>query len=108
MKAGKLRHRITIIGHTWQQDLMTGEMREQEAPIATVWAHLSPLSAREFIAAGATQAETVARCVIRYRADILPTHTIHDSAHNQQYGITGILPDNKSGLEYLTLMLKKL
>ncbi|MDO5090142.1 MAG: phage head closure protein [Cardiobacteriaceae bacterium] len=113
MKIGKLRHRITIIGKTWQQDPMTGEMLEQEAPIATVWAHFSPLSAREFIAARAIQSETIALCVIRYppmavSETINSLHAIHDLTHDQHYGITGVLADNKSGREYLTLMLKKL
>lgn len=102
LAAGRLRHRITIEQKVTTQDPDTG------API-TAWeswaddvpAEVVPLSAREFLAAQAVQSEVSARITIRYRAGLLATmRIIH---RGQVYNIAGVLPDNVSGLEYLTL-----
>lgn len=71
----------------------------------TVWesvpASLEPLSAREFIAAQATQSQITARIVIRYREGLNAAMRI---LHNGRiYNIHGILSDPVSGLDYLTL-----
>jgi len=64
-------------------------------------ASVEPFSAREFIAAAATQNEVTARIGIRKRAGVDPTmRIIH---RGKIYNIEGVLPDPKSGLDYLTL-----
>lgn len=101
MRAGKLRHKVTIQAPGLTQDPVTGEMVAGWADFASVWASVEPLSARDFIAAQANQSEITARIVIRYREGILPTMRIlHRS---KVYAIQGVLPDAKSGLEYLTI-----
>jgi SPP1 family predicted phage head-tail adaptor len=101
MRSGKLRHKVTIQRPGLVQDPESGEMLHGWADVATVWASVEPLSARDFIAAQAGQSEVVARIVIRYRPDI--DATMRALYRDKVYNIQGVLPDAKSGLEYLTL-----
>ena len=105
MKASKLRQRITIrkmdnvtneygeVANTWQDHL-------------TLWADFKPLSVNAIVSSKAEGSKVVARCVIRYRRDIDETmQVIHEGT---LYTIDGMpLPDDKTGKEYLTLMLTK-
>ena len=63
--AGDLRHRVLI-----QQQVTTrdedGVQTTSWLDVATVWASVEPLSAREFIQSGQTQAAVTARITIRY------------------------------------------
>lgn len=107
MQAGKLRHRIDFQALSEVQDPASGEMLPGWE---TVWpkvpASVTPLSARDLIAAQAAQSEASARVVIRYRAGVLPTmRIIH---RGEVYDIKGpALPDPDSGLEYLTILVAK-
>lgn len=104
LDAGKLRHRLTIMSLSTAQDATTGEMTETWTELCTVWGSFEPYSTKEFIAASATQDQTSARAVIRYRADIVSEMRV--SFRNKTYEIKGPpLPDKDSGYEYLTLML---
>ncbi len=102
--SGVLRHRIAIQEQLEDQDSDTGEITHMWSTVSgmeSVPAEIVPLSAREFIAAQATQSEIVARIVIRYREGIDATmRAVHNGA---VYNIRGVLPDAKSGREYLTL-----
>lgn len=102
MRAGKLRHRVDFQRPTFAQDPVSGEMVKTWVDVWTkVPASVESLSAREFIAAAATQAEVTARVGIRRRAGVDSTMRI---VHRGKfYNIEGVLPDPKSGLEYLTL-----
>lgn len=103
--AHKLIHRIEI--QRWNadagvQDPKTGRKSGQWATHAKdVYARVTGVSVREFIQSGATQVELVARIVIRYRADLLPTDRI--LFRGSIYNIAGMLPDPNTGLEWLTL-----
>lgn len=107
MLAGKLRHRVDFQTLGEVQDPGSGEM---VPGWSTVWskvpAAVTPLSARDLIAAQAAQSEASARVVIRYRAGVLPTmRIIH---RGEVYDIKGpALPDPDSGLEYLTILVAK-
>lgn len=102
LSAGRLRHRIRIERPDYTQDPITGEMvLSWELVVEKVPAAIEPLSAREFIAAQATQSAVTARIVIRQRDDVDATmRIIH---RGRIYNIRGVLADPKSGLEYLTL-----
>ncbi|WP_443693139.1 phage head closure protein [Pseudomonas protegens] len=107
MKAGDLRHQVELQHQVTPRDTATGEYGEPEWQLfAKVWAQVSPLSARDLIAAQAGQSEATARVVIRYRAGVLPTMRI---VHRGEiYSIGGPpLEDPKSGLEYLTILVSK-
>lgn len=102
MRTGTLRQRIIIEAPISTQDPGTGAMEESWSPVFVgIPASVEPLSVREFIASRAGQAEITARIVIRYREGISPSmRVLHDG---QVYNIEGVLPDPKSGKEYLTL-----
>lgn len=109
MKAGRLRHRVRIESFQEQrdssgeviQDPQTGEIARAWTLVAEVWAAVEPLSAREFIASAATQAATTVRITIRYRENLDASMRLN---HNGKvYNINGLLADNDSGLEYLTI-----
>ncbi|WP_200791826.1 phage head closure protein, partial [Klebsiella pneumoniae] len=55
MQAGKLRHRITLQEPVKEQNPTTGAVINTWCDVATLWAEVAPLSAREFIAAQASQ-----------------------------------------------------
>ncbi|WP_440060574.1 phage head closure protein [Pseudomonas syringae] len=102
MRAGDLRHRVTLQKQVTAQDQQTGAMLPATwVDFATVWASVEALSARDLIAAQGVQSEVVARIVIRYRPGVDATmRALH---RGRIYNIHGALPDAKSGLEYLTL-----
>lgn len=100
MRAGQLRHRVTFQSKVMTQDPVTGAMVESWVSAGQAWASIEPLSARDLIAAKAGQSEMTARIKIRYRA-VAPTGRL--LYRSQLYQILGVLPDPKSGLDYITL-----
>ncbi|MGY4876504.1 phage head closure protein [Vreelandella aquamarina] len=103
MQAGKLRHRCTIEQPSQQQDLNTGEMIRGWAEVGKAWMGIEPLSARAFIAAQAAQSEVKGQLVMRYRPGLQVDSSMRVREGNTIYNIEGVLPDNRSGKEYLTL-----
>ncbi|MGP9834214.1 phage head closure protein [Marinobacter sp. NSM] len=101
MQIGKLRHRITIEKPGLTQDPQTGEMVPGWEAVTTVWAQKRPSSAREFKQSQAGQSEITGEFQIRYREGIDATMRILH--RGKIYNIEGVLPDNESGLEWLTL-----
>ncbi|HFL2188695.1 TPA: phage head closure protein [Pseudomonas putida] len=107
MRLGRLNHLITIEHLVKARDPATLEFAEPAwQKFAQVYAEVSPLSARDLIAAQAAQSEATARMVIRYRPGVLPTMRI--VYRGEVYSIEGPpLEDQKSGLEYLTILVSK-
>lgn len=105
MNIGRLRHRITLLASTSGPDPDTGIYTEGGwTPVGPdVAAAIEPLSAREFIAAGATQAAVSHRITIRYRTDVTAKMRCVDE-DGKIYAIQQVLPDKNSGREYLTLV----
>ncbi|EPK7574242.1 phage head closure protein [Klebsiella michiganensis] len=101
MQAGKLRHRVTLQEPVKEQNSTTGAVINTWRDVANIWAEVSPLSAREFIAAQASQGEITTRITIRYRAGVTRKQRI--LYRDGIYNIEGVLPDPRSGREYLTL-----
>jgi len=101
MQIGKLRHRVRLERPGRTQDPNTGEMVDGWELVATVWASVEPLSAREFIAAQSAQSEVTARIVLRHREGI--TAGMRAVHRGQAYDIQGVLPDPKSGRHFITL-----
>lgn len=101
MQAGKLRHRVTLQEPVKVQNPATGAVINTWRDVATIWAEVYPLSAREFIAAQTSQGEITTRITIRYREDVTRKHRI--LYRGGIYNIEGVLPDPRSGREYLTL-----
>ncbi|MDQ7965659.1 phage head closure protein [Pseudomonas plecoglossicida] len=107
MRLGRLNHLITIEHKVKLRDPVTLEFGEPTwQKFAKVYAEVSPLSARDLIAAQAAQSEATARMKIRYRPGVMSTMRI--LYRGEVYSIEGPpLEDTKSGLEYLTLMVSK-
>lgn len=109
LKAGRLRHRVQIQEYVAQtdtagdviQDPQTGEVAKTWTTVATVWAAIEPLSAREFIQSAASQTEISARITIRYRAGLTADMRLLHGA--KIYNPKGFLADPDSGLEYMTI-----
>lgn len=106
MNAGDLRHNIIFQRQDNIQDPVTGENKVTWVNIAKKsWAKIEPLSVRAFIAAQSNQSKITAIITIRHRADIGPHMRI--SHGDKIYTIEGILPDKKSGREYLTISVSE-
>jgi len=104
LDAGKLRHQIILLQPDSEQDSDTGEMDTIWTELATVWAAWEPYSTKDFIAAASIQNQTSVRAIIRYRTDVTAGMRVY--FRSKYYEVVGPpLPDKKSGLEHLTLML---
>lgn len=106
LPAGRLRHRVSLYAFTQGRTPSGGVTEEWTASASDIAAEFTPLSAREFIAAQAGQSQIVARVRIRFRPGVVPTMRL--SFRGAMYDIKGVLPDNESGLEYLTLTCSQL
>ena len=65
-------------------------------PLATLWAKVIALNAREFFSAAQTQQELSIKVRIDYRADIDPTMRLE--WRGQGYDITGVLPVGRNDM----------
>jgi SPP1 family predicted phage head-tail adaptor len=68
----------------------------------TMPAEVAPLSGRELIAANAVQSRVTHRIRIRYREGI--TAKMRAVERETVYNIEAVIPDQRSGLRYLTLL----
>lgn len=101
MQAGKLNKRILLQRPVKVQSPTTGAVTDDWADVKKLWASVVDLSARDLVAAQAGQSEVTTRITIRWRDDITDKHRI--IYRNRIYNIAGVLEDDKSGKEYLTL-----
>lgn len=92
MKAGDLRHRITIEALT---ETNNGEATDESwaAFASNVPAQVLPLSGREIVAADAAQSGQRMRFVIRYGNSVGVTAKMRISHESQYFNITEVVPD---------------
>lgn len=103
--AGELRHRVVI------QKITNGGFNNHGFEIdagwidfKTLWAKVTPVSAKDLISSQAEQSEVVARLKIRYRTDIDTTMRI--VWKNRIFAIhSQALDDNVTGNQYCTFLL---
>jgi SPP1 family predicted phage head-tail adaptor len=91
MKAGQLRHYGAIEALVTTQSSTTGATQESWVPFAHVWALISPLSGREYVAAQAVQAGITTRITIRQLDGVLPS--MRFNYRGTLYDIRAVLPD---------------
>ena len=103
LAAGRLRHRVMLQSPSYMQDPVTGDNALTWIDRGEVRAAIEPLSAREFIAAQATQSEVSANLIIRRRSEIDATWRAVHIVRGTIYNIHGVQSDKESGLEYQTL-----
>lgn len=112
--SGKFRHRVRIEQYDYLrdsageviQDPITGETPREWFEVATVWAAIEPLSAREYIQSQATQSQVTARIIIRQRDGLdAAMRLVHVRAGRPDviYNPVAFLEDKESGLEYMTI-----
>jgi SPP1 family predicted phage head-tail adaptor len=93
------------------QDPVTGALDRGWVEVTTVWAAIKPVSARNFLAAGAPQGEFNEVIVTRYNsliADASNLRAVHvlNGADHRVYSIAGPQRDQESGLEHLSFPAK--
>ena len=103
MRAGSLRHRITI----QEFKVIDGPYQEEEWSDyrEKVAAEVTFLSAKELVASGAEMSEVSARIKVRYDKNINAKMRI--VFRDELYEIQGVTPDNESGLQWLTIFVIK-
>ncbi len=72
MRAGELRHRVTIQKEQGTTRNSKGELVPNWVDIVTVWAAVEPLKGREYFDAEQVQAEVTTRIRMRYHAGVTP------------------------------------
>jgi|ERR1051325_2775394 SPP1 family predicted phage head-tail adaptor len=104
---GRLRHRIDIEERIETQDT-AGEIMYVWSPVyKNVPAEISPLSAREFVAAQAVQSSVSTKIVIPYKRGIVAKQrAVHRPIGGEvsYYNIAKPIRDPDTGLEWLTLL----
>jgi SPP1 family predicted phage head-tail adaptor len=98
MRAGGLRHRVTIQNFTSHRD-ESGQIIEEWEDVATVWAEVKGIGGRELIAAGAEKVEVTFRVWIRYRPDVSSASRIiwkQKGREPMTYGIESAIPDEQA------------
>ena len=113
LAAGELRHRVRIERYAEVPDSNGDPLRGDQGEfirawqeVATVWAAIQPLSAREFVQSAAMQSQIVGRIVIRQRSGLdAAMRLVHlvNGVPAAYYDPAGFLADKESGLEYLTI-----
>lgn len=102
LEAGKLRNIVKVQKKTGYQT-SDGSMSYSWVDVyGKIYADINPVSASEFLASAAEKMKVQAKITIRYKKDINDKMRV---VHGDKiYYINGILQDNDSGIEYLTLM----
>ncbi|MDC9582710.1 phage head closure protein [Xenorhabdus sp. PR6a] len=97
MRAGRLRHRITLQKNKSTRDTFGGVINNWE-DVADVWAEVIAISGRELVASGAVLSEATVRIWLRYRDDITTANRIvyqGASTHGKTFAIVAVIPDPK-------------
>ncbi len=95
IRAGKLRHKITIQQRSTERDEYGG-VPDAWTDVATVRASVEPLQGREFYASQQMQAEVTTRFRIRYRSGVKPAMRVR--FNERSYDITSVInPDERNG-----------
>lgn len=106
MKAGKLKHRITIQKKT-SSKTSTGSIKIKWEDVCKVWASFEPSSVKEFLASQSIKSEVIAKIIIRYNKNLSIDSTMRVLYRDKVYNIVGVLPDLNCGLDYLTLSVSE-
>ncbi len=88
MRAGRLRHRVTIQEKTVTQDTFGAEVITW-SDVITLWAGVEPLRGREFDELRRTGAEVTTRIVTRYKSGVLPEMRATYNSHT--YDILSVI-----------------
>ena len=104
MNIGELRHPVEVLGYTFSQDGVTGEVTEEWGVVGQAWAKVEGISGNAFIAAAADQRKTNLRVTLAHTSiDPLENRLRFDG---QDHTIEAVLPNNVPAL--MTVMVSRL
>lgn len=102
MRAGRLRHRVTIEELVVTLDSDGDQVEAWQAIGPALPAEIAPLSGRELIAAQAVNSVVTTRIVVRHRPGLKASmRVVH---RDTVYNIGAVVPDPKSGIGWVTLL----
>lgn len=96
----RLRHRISIEQQVTETD-SSGAIETFWEYVTTVWAAIEPISGREMLLAEQVQSGVNTRIITRYRSDI--DASMRAKHNGRIYNIEAAIPDQDSGIEWMTL-----
>lgn len=100
MRAGKLRHKVTIQQPTLATNSI-GEATKTWSTYAQAWANVQPLTGRELFASQQVNAEQTVRITIRALSGVVPTmRVLFDGRY---YEILSVIDREERGI-YMELM----
>lgn len=100
MKAGKLRHRITLQNRTITPSGY-GDNTVTYTDIATVWAAVMPLRGREYWSAQQIKATTTHEVEIRHRSDVGPEDRV--AFGSRYFTIDSVVNPEERGIKTVLL-----
>lgn len=103
MKAGELRHRVTIQQKAVSQDAIGGQV-ETWSTVTTVWAAVEPLAGRDYMEGKRLVAEVSTRVRMRYRAGVVPEMRVVYGTHT--YDVVSVIDFREEHRE-LALMCRE-
>jgi SPP1 family predicted phage head-tail adaptor len=92
MFVGTFRHRVTIqLPNAGASDGMGGDAGASTTVVATVWADITALSARERDIAKGVETERTHVVRIRYRSDVDELCTLLEASSGRSFRVTGVM-----------------
>lgn len=102
MKLGKMRYRIKFLKYTATTDT-DGFVSREWSEYCTVWADVTPISAKEYFSLDTETAEVTYKIYVRYRPDIDTTMRV--VWNNKTFLIISVLGDVRNNI--MTIMAKE-
>ena len=96
MRAGELKHRVTLQEATETRDSF-GQPVRTWSDVATVWAAVQALSGREFLEAKQLKRAVTTRIVIRWRDDVhagMRARWTDPAGTTHTYDVEAVIPDS--------------
>lgn len=93
MRAGPLRHQVSLQSETQQSDGMGGG-RKTWAEYGKTWVGIDSPSGRTSPVAQQLQATVTVEITMRPRKDVQPGHRIYHKSTDTTYVVEAVLPDN--------------
>ena len=106
MRAGRLRHRLTLRKPVYGDDW--GEVPTRWIDVATVWGAVEPVRGQEYTQLRSSGADETGKIVIRYRSDVHPEMRVamDGSPEERVYDIKDVIDPDERHRE-LQLMVKE-
>lgn len=104
MRAGKLRHQITIL-QVSESRTGSGGVSESWSTYATVWASIEPLNGREYLASQQRQSSETHKVRIRYLFGI--TTKMRVLWGSRTFDIQAVLDTDENGRETVLMCVER-